>query len=43
MRKHKIWRVLAAVLHFAPGLEPLNHLITAGRFAITSLLVRPYS
>jgi len=31
-----IW---AAVLHFAPGLEPLNRLITVGRFAIASLVL----
>ncbi|MGI8570211.1 MAG: YihY/virulence factor BrkB family protein [Methylocella sp.] len=31
-----IW---AAVLHFAPGLEPLNRLITFGRFAIASLVL----
>jgi membrane protein len=31
-----IW---AAVLHFAPGLEPIDRLITAGRFAITSLVL----
>ena len=31
-----IW---VAVLHFAPGLEPLNHLITFGRFAIASLVL----
>ena len=31
-----IW---AAVLHFAPGLEPLNGLITVGRFAIASLVL----
>jgi membrane protein len=27
------------VLRFAPGLEPLNHLITFGRFAIASLVL----
>jgi membrane protein len=31
-----IW---TAVLHFAPGLEPLNRLITLGRFAIASLVL----
>ena len=31
-----IW---VAVLHFAPGLEPLNRLITFGRFAIASLVL----
>jgi membrane protein len=31
-----IW---TAVLHFAPGLEPLNRLITFGRFAIASLVL----
>src|ERR1700738_5150206 len=31
-----IW---AAVLHFAPGLEPLNRLITVGRFAIASFVL----
>jgi membrane protein len=31
-----IWE---AVLHFAPGLEPLNRLITFGRFAIASLVL----
>jgi membrane protein len=31
-----IW---AAVLHFAPGLEPLYRLITVGRFAIASLVL----
>jgi membrane protein len=31
-----IW---AAVLHFAPGLEPLNRLITVGRIAIASLVL----
>jgi membrane protein len=31
-----IW---AAVLHFAAGLEPLNRLITVGRFAIASLVL----
>ena len=31
--------VWAAVLHFAPGLEPLNRLITVGRFAIASLVL----
>ena len=31
-----IW---AAVLYFAPGLEPLNHLITFGRLAIASLVL----
>jgi membrane protein len=31
-----IW---AAVLHFTPGLEPLNGLITVGRFAIASLVL----
>jgi membrane protein len=31
-----IW---AAVLHSAPGLEPLNRLITVGRFAIASLVL----
>ncbi|MGH6839406.1 MAG: YihY/virulence factor BrkB family protein [Methylocella sp.] len=31
-----IW---AAVLHFAPGLEPLNSLVTFGRFAIASLVL----
>jgi membrane protein len=31
-----IW---TAVLHFVPGLEPLNHLITCGRFAIASLVL----
>jgi membrane protein len=31
-----IW---VAVLHFAPGLEPLNHLITFGRFAIASVVL----
>ena len=31
-----IW---AAMLHFAPALEPLNRLITVGRFAIASLVL----
>jgi membrane protein len=31
-----IW---TAVLHFAPGLEPLSRLITFGRFAIANLLL----
>ena len=31
-----IW---VAVLHFTPGLEPLNRLITFGRFAIASLVL----
>jgi hypothetical protein len=31
-----IW---AAVLHLAPGLEPLNRLLTVGRFAIASLVL----
>jgi membrane protein len=31
-----IW---AGVLHFAPGLEPLHHLFTIGRFAIASLVL----
>ncbi len=31
-----IW---TAALHFAPGLEPLNRLITFGRFAIASLVL----
>jgi membrane protein len=31
-----IW---AAVLHFAPGLQPLNHLITLSRLAIASLVL----
>jgi membrane protein len=31
-----IW---TAVLHFAPGLEPLNRLINFGRFAIASLVL----
>ncbi len=31
-----IW---AAVLHFAPGLDPLNRLIIVGRFAIASLVL----
>jgi len=31
-----IW---TATLHFAPGLEPLNHLITFGRYAIASFVL----